>query len=166
MKPNRFGWPLAALVFLGAWTAAQALPSNPPILMTQGIEYMCGGKSSDEAAFMRMVSPRWAATLEFSVNRAKPGDVPDDVTVVVRERYTGRPVMEAVAGAPFMLARLDPGAYEVDATLGGVTLRQPLTVFNGVASRAVFVWPSNVDFANAGGPRMAMQQAAARSSSD
>ena len=32
------------------------------------------------------------------------------------------------------------------------------------ASLAVFVWPSNGDFANAGGPRMAQQQAAARSS--
>ncbi|VTU17521.1 hypothetical protein H4CHR_00004 [Variovorax sp. PBS-H4] len=166
MKPNRFGWALVAMVILGAGTSAQALPSNPPIQLTQGIEYMCGGRNSAEAAFMRMVSPRWAATLEFSVNRAKPGDVPDDVTVVVRERYTGRPIMEAVAGAPFMLARLDPGAYEVDATLGGVTLRQALTVFSGVASRAVFVWPSNVDFANAGGPRMAQQQAAVRGSSD
>jgi len=164
MKPNRIGWPLAAWVFLGAWTSAQALPSNPPIQIAQGIEYMCGGKSSAEAAFMRMVSPRWAATLEFSVNRAKPDEVPDDVTVVVRERYTGRPVMEAVAGAPFMVARLDPGAYEVEATLAGVTLSQPLTVFNGVASRAVFVWPSNVDFANAGGPHRAEQQAAARTS--
>ena len=164
MNANRIGWPLAAWVFLGAWTSAQALPSNPPILMAQGIEYMCGGKGSDEAAFMRMVSPRWAATLEFSVNRAKPGEVPDDVKVVVRERYTGRPIMQAVAGAPFMLARLDAGAYEIEATLAGVTLRQPLTVFNGVASRATFVWPSNVDFANAGGPRMAQQQAAARTS--
>ena len=34
----------------------------------------------------------------------------------------------------------------------------------GMGRRAVFVWPSNVDFANAGGPRMAEQQAAARSS--
>jgi hypothetical protein len=163
MNANRIGWPLAAWVFLGAWTSAQAL-TNPPIRTAQGIEYMCGGRSSAEADFMRMVSPRWAATLEFSVNRAKPGEVWDDVTVVVRERYTGRPVMQAVAGAPFMLARLDPGAYEIEATMAGVTLRQPLTVFHGVASRAAFVWPSNVDFAHAGGRRMAEQQAAARAS--
>ena len=163
MTPTRFWRFAAALAIFGMFSSAQAL-TNPPIRMAQGIEYMCGGKSTDEAAFMRMVSPRWAATLEFSVNRAKPGEVPDDVKVVVRERYTGRPIMQAVAGAPFMLARLDAGAYEIEATLAGVTLRQPLTVFNGVASRATFVWPSNVDFANAGGPRMAQQQAAARTS--
>src|SRR5690349_18292778 len=119
MRANTIVWTLAAWLFLGAGTAAQALTSNPPIQIAQGIEYMCGGRSGDEADFMRMVSPRWAATLEFSVNRAKPGEVPDEVAVVVRERYTGRAVLQAVADAPFMLARLDPGAYEVEATLGG-----------------------------------------------
>ena len=43
-----------------------------------------------------------------------------------------------------MLARLDPGAYEVEATLGGLTLRQPLVVFNGVDRGAVH------DFEHAG----------------
>lgn len=162
MNSTRLWWPLAALAFFGAWTSAQAATTNPPIRMAQGIEYMCGGKSSAEAAFMRTVAPRWAATLEFSVNRAKPGEVPSDVKVVVRERYTGRPIMEAVAGAPFMLARLDPGAYEIEATLGGITLQQPLVVFNGLASRAAFVWPSNVDFASAAGLPLPEQQAAAR----
>jgi hypothetical protein len=71
------------------------------------------------------------------------------VKVTVRERYTGREVMQAATAAPFMLARLDPGAYEIEATMGGVTLQQPLTVFNGASSRAAFVWPSNVDFAAA-----------------
>ena len=164
MRANPSGWTLAAWLFLGACTTAQALTSNPPIRMAQGIEYMCGGKSADEAAFMRMVSPRWAATLEFSVNRAKPGEVPDEVAVVVRERYTGRAVMHAVADAPFMLARLDPGAYEVEATLGGLTLRQPLVVFNGVGSRVMFAWPSNVDFVHAGGSNRPEQQTAALSS--
>ena len=166
MTPTRFGWPQAAMAMAMVWAActpAQAL-TNPPIQMAQGIEYMCGGNDSAEAAFMRMVSPRWAATLEFSVNRAKAGQMPSDIQVVVRERYTGRPVMEAVSAAPYMLARLDPGAYEIEATLAGVTLRQPLVVFNGVGSRAAFVWPSNVDFANAGGLRRAEQQAAARTS--
>ncbi len=157
-----FSWPLAALVFFGGSTCAQAAATNPPIRMAQGIEYMCGGKGSAEAAFMRTVAPRWAATLEFAVNRGKVGDVPADVQVVVRERYSGKPVMQAMAGAPFMLMRLDPGAYEIEATLAGVTLQQPLVVFNGMASRAAFVWPSNVDFVAAGAPPMPEQQAVAR----
>ncbi|MDL9999210.1 hypothetical protein QTI24_11395 [Variovorax sp. J22P240] len=158
MNPIRFWGPVAALAIFGALAPAHAL-TNPPIQTAQGIEYMCGGKSSEEAAFMQTVSPRWAATLEFGVSRAKPGNFPSDVKVSVRERYTGRPIMEASTGAPFMLARLEPGAYEVEASMGGVTLRQPLVVFNGMASKAVFVWPSNVDFAATMGLPRPEQQA-------
>lgn len=161
MNANRFSWSVAALVFLGAAGAAQAL-TNPPIQMAQGIEYMCGGQGRDEAAFMQTVAPRWAATLEFAVNRAKPGEFPSDVKVLVRERYSGRQVMEASTGAPYMLARLNPGAYEIEATLGGVTIQRSVTVFNGLSSRASFVWPSNVDFAAASGVPLVEQQASVR----
>ena len=161
MTPIRFWRPAAALAILGAFTSAQAL-TNPPIRIAQGIEYMCGGKSSAEASFMETVAPRWAATLEFAVSRGKPGQFPSDVKVVVRERYSGRLVMEAATGAPIMLARLDPGAYQVEATLAGITLQQPLTVFNGLSSKALFVWPSNVDFAAAMGLPRPEQQASVR----
>lgn len=161
MTPIRFWRPAAALAILGAFTSAQAL-ANPPIRVAQGIEYMCGGKSNAEVTFMETVAPRWAATLEFAVSRGKPGQFPSDVKVVVRERYSGRLVMEAATGAPIMLARLDPGAYEVEATLAGITLQQPLTVFNGLSSKAMFVWPSNVDFAAAMGLPRPEQQASVR----
>jgi hypothetical protein len=82
---------------------------------------------------------------------------------VVRDRYSGRLVMEIATGAPFMLARLEPGAYEVEATLAGITLQQSVTVFNGMGAKAQFVWPSNVDFAAALGLPRAEQQALVRS---
>jgi len=158
MNPTRFWRPAVALAIFGLFTSAEAL-TNPPIKMAQGIEYMCGGNGNAEAAFMETVAPRWAATMEFMVSRGKPGQVPGDIKVVVRDRYSGRLVMEAATGSPFMLARLDPGAYEVEATLAGITLQQPLTVFNGQGSKAQFVWPSNVDFASAIGLPRAEQQA-------
>lgn len=159
MNPTRFWRPAAALAIFGLFSSAHAL-SNPPIKVAQGIEYMCGGNGSAETAFMQTVAPRWAATMEFTVSRGKPGQVPGDVQVVVRDRYSGRLVMEAATASPFMLARLEPGAYEVEATLAGITLQQPLTVFNGLGSKAQFVWPSNVDFAAVMGLPRAEQQAA------
>jgi hypothetical protein len=161
MNATRISWPVAALALFGALASAHAM-TNPPIQVAQGIEYMCGGRSSDEASFMQTVAPRWAAALEFAVSRGKAGEFPMDVKVVVRERYTGRQVMEASTGARFMLARLNPGAYDVEATMGGVTLQQPLTVFNGLSARAAFVWPSNVDFAAAAGLSQPEHQASAR----
>jgi hypothetical protein len=56
--------------------------------------------------------------------------------------------MEAQSQGPYMLARLDPGAYDVNVTLGGLTLTQSLTVIAGAPARAVFMWPSNFDMAS------------------
>jgi hypothetical protein len=155
MNLMRLRQPMAALVlggtaaFFGAMTTSAHAFSNPPIQMAQGVEYMCGGTSKDEAAFMQMVSPRWAATLEFGVNdSAQKGSFPARAAVQVRERYTGRPVMEAQSQGPYMLARLDPGAYDVNVTLGGLTITQPLTVIAGAPARAVFMWPSKFDMAS------------------
>lgn len=162
MKAFRSWRPAAAAVAVfGLFVSAHAL-TNPPIRMAEGIEYMCGGKTADEAAFMETVSPRWAATLHFAVSRGKPGQVPGEVQVTVRERYTGKTIMEASTAEPYMVARLDPGTYEIKATLGGVTLQEPLVVFNGIGTKASFVWPSNVDYAAAGAAQAGEKQALAR----
>lgn len=122
---------------------AHALPSNPPILVApQGVEYMSGGASKDEAAFMAMVSPRWAATLEFGLKNA---ELPAPIRVVVHNSSNGDLIMEALSSGPVMLVRLEPGAYDVDVTVGGLTLTQSVSVSIDVPGRVVFYWPSNFD---------------------
>jgi len=172
MNLMRLRRPMAALVlggtaaFLGAMTTSAHAFSNPPIQVAQGVEYMCGGANKDEAAFMQMVSPRWAATLEFGVsNGGQKGSFPARAAVQVREKYTGRPVMEAQSQGPYMLARLDPGAYDVNVTLGGLTLTQTLTVIAGAPAHAVFMWPSNFDMASLLPPAPQTQALAQTSSS-
>ena len=172
MNLMRLRQPMAALAlggtaaFFGAMATSAHAFSNPPIEMAQGVEYMCGGTSKDEAAFMQMVSPRWAATLEFGVNDStQRASFPMRAAVQVREKYTGRAVMEAQSQGPYMLARLDPGAYDVNVTLGGLTMTQTLTVIAGVPARAVFMWPSNFDMASVLPPAaqtQAMAQTSAR----
>jgi hypothetical protein len=173
MNPTRLRRPLAALVLggtalLGALSSAQAF-SNPPIQVAKGgIEYMCGGANKDEAAFMEMISPRWAATIEFAVNGSQgPQQMgfPAKAAIQVRQKYTGQTVMEVQSQSPYMVARLEPGAYDVNVTLGGLTLTQSLVVIAGVPARAVFLWPSNFDMASVMPPlpqALAQSTAAAR----
>lgn len=161
MNPIRYCKPLAAAIIFGLAAVAQAA-GNPPIQLAQGIETMAGGRTPQEAAFMRMVAPRWAATLEFEVSHGRADQVPGEVQVVVRDRESGRAVMQTSTAQPLLLARLDPGDYEVEATMAGLTLQEPLVVFGGEAAKAVFVWPSNIDFAAALAPPGGEQQASAR----
>ena len=150
----------SALLLLAA--AANAA-TNPPIRMApEGVEYMCGGASQQELAFMDMVSPRWAATLEFAVARGRRGEFSEPVQVKVRNKYNGDHVLSAQAHGPLMLARLAPGTYDVEATIGPLTLQQTLTIGLGAPGRALFVWPSNFDMASATLPRQALAQGTAK----
>ena len=159
--------PLAAALFcaavvLGALSPAQAAV-NPPIYMAHGVEYMSGGIGSDEARLMETVSPRWPATFEFAVKDSKGADFAANVHVTVRDSSGTALLDNVVSGGPFMVARLNPGAYDVNVTLGGLTLTQSLVVIAGMPARASFVWPSNFDMASVT-PPMPQTQALAQTS--
>lgn len=114
-------------------------------MASEGIEYMCGGSGTGEAAFMEMVEPRWAASFQFAMNRAGSERMRvANVKLVVRDAYNGYQTLSVMADAPHLLARLPAGTYTVEATLDGLTLIQPLKVIQGMSTRANFVWPSNL----------------------
>ncbi|MDA7419161.1 hypothetical protein PGB34_22540 [Xenophilus arseniciresistens] len=149
----------AAALILCTLTPAQAT-ANPPIQMApQGVEYMCGGqRGAEELAFMEKVSPRWGATLEFAVNGAPRGKFAAPVQISMRNKYNGEHVLQAKADGPLMVARLAPGTYEVQATLGTLTLTQEVVVRLGQPGRTLFLWPSNFDIASATMPRQTLAQ--------
>jgi hypothetical protein len=147
--------PLAAAALCGAVLIAALSSSahaavNPPIYMTHGIEYMSGGIGSDEAKLMETVAPRWPATFEFAIKDHKGAEFAADVHVTVRDSRGTALIDNVVSGGPFMVARLDPGTYEVEARLLGNTLKQTLHVLPGTPAKVAFVWPAGTDMASAG----------------
>lgn len=147
--------PLAAAMLCGAVLLAALSSSahaafNPPIRMAHGIEYMSGGIGSDEAKLMETVAPRWPATFEFAIKDHKGAEFAADVHVTVRDSRGTALIDNVVSGGPFMVARLDPGTYEVEARLLGNTLKQTLHVLPGTPAKVAFVWPAGTDMASAG----------------
>lgn len=149
--------PVAAALFcgavlLGALSAVSAAQAavNPPIYMSHGVEYMSGGIGSDEAQLMETVSPRWPATFEFAIKDGKSADFAANVHVTVRDSHGVALIDNVTSGGPFMVARLDPGNYEVEARLGSQVLKQPLRVPEGASAKANFIWPAGTDMASAG----------------
>jgi hypothetical protein len=60
----------------------------------------------------------------------------------------GHAVLDNVlATGPFLVARLTPGRYQVEATLSAQTLKQELTVLPGAPAKALLLWPANTDMA-------------------
>ena len=140
---------LCGAVLLGAFSSAQAA-MNPPIYMTHGVEYMSGGIGSDEAQLMETVLPRWPASFEFAIKDHKGADFAANVHVTVRDSSGVALLDNVVSGGPFMVARLDPGTYEVEARIGSQVLKQQLHVLQGAPAKASFIWPAGTDMASAG----------------
>jgi hypothetical protein len=131
---------IAALLSLGITSAgAQNTVTLPQLRHSGTVEYIAGGIGQDEARAMREASTSWPLALEFASKGSPRADYVADVTVNVRDSRK-QSVLEVKADGPFLLARLAPGRYTVDATYAGKTLSKTVTVARGRAARTLFLW--------------------------
>ncbi len=136
---------LAALAALGTpmlgVSSAHAAAALPPVQTSDHVQYLSGGVGKDEARAIEHASKHWPLALEFTVKNKQHTDFTADVKVVVHDAK-GHAALQATAGGPFLLAKLAPGHYTVDATMAGETLHQKIVVKRGQPARAVLVWPA------------------------
>jgi hypothetical protein len=144
MMKTRF--PKAALAAsLGALMVGSALARSaaalPPVHASGSVAYLSGGIGQDEARAIERASRQWPLTLEFAVKEKQHAEFAADVTVAVRDAQ-GHTALATRAKGPFLLARLTPGAYTVDATFAGMALHRKVVIAHGHPAHAVFVWPT------------------------
>lgn len=120
---------------------AQAATTLPPVHTIGHVQYLSGGIGKDESQAIENASKHWPLTLEFGVKNKEHADSTADVKVVVHDA-TGHAALQATATGPFLLAKLAPGHYTVDATLAGKTLHEKVVVKHGHPAKAVFTWPA------------------------
>jgi len=130
----------AAATFLLMGSLAQA-SSLPPVHHNGAVEYLSGGIGQDESTAIEHASKKWPLTLEFAVKDKKHAEFTADVKVVVRDAKQHQ-TLQTESNGPFLLAKLKPGKYEVDATLDGKTLHEKVDVRHDHPAKLMFVWPS------------------------
>lgn len=137
-----------------AWAMASgsALASSagglPPVQHSGSVAYVNGGIGVREANAMQRASAHWPMSLEFAVRTKHRAEFDSDVKAMVKDS-TGRAVLSVDSAGPFLLAKVPPGRYEVDATLGGRTMRRSIDVKPGRSAKAEFVWPAGTRDGNA-----------------
>ncbi|MDH2235537.1 carboxypeptidase-like regulatory domain-containing protein [Pigmentiphaga sp. GD03639] len=112
MKQNlRWAAPLAlALALAAAWPlAGQAMDKGEQ----NGIAYVTGGVGQDESAAIRGMKDYSLRVLAA----AKSGEYVADVRVAIRDSG-GKDVLSVTTQGPYLLARLAPGDYRIDAEYG------------------------------------------------
>ena len=122
-------------------TAAQAASPLPPVHKSGAVEYLSGGIGQDEARAIEGEAKHWPLTLEFAVKDKRRAEFAADVKVLVRDAM-GHTALELTAGAPFLLAKLAPGNYSIEASFAGKTLHEKALVEPGHPAKALFLWPA------------------------
>lgn len=145
---RRLAVALAALA-IGGGAAHAATTPLPPLHRSGGIEYLSGGVGHDEARAVERAARHWPLTLEFAVKNKPRADFAADVRVHVRDAK-GHTTLDARSDGPFLLAKLPPGRYRVDASLDGKTLHEKVQVKAGHPAKALFLWPAGTDESAAG----------------
>src|SRR6266581_2982680 len=116
---------------------AATLPSS----QAQGsVSYISGGIGEDEALAMQRAAAAYPLQLEF-VEKAKDGHEAylAGNPVTIRDR-SGTTLVDAVAGGPFLLAKLPPGHYTVVATNQGHSESRVVDLKPREHQRIVFAW--------------------------
>jgi hypothetical protein len=135
----------AALAQDAATAAAPQAPalSLPPLQSQGQTEFIAGGIGSDESEAIRKEGRSWPLMLEFAKGGAsgaagRAGYI-SDVKIVIRDQ-SGNVVLDAEAGGPFMLVKLAPGRYSLDATYESTTLHRDLKLEKGQNRKITLLW--------------------------
>lgn len=140
IKPSTLLAGALAALAMGA-TAAQAASLLPPVRKIGMIEYLSGGIGQDEARAIEGEARHWPLTLEFAVKDKGRADFAANVKVLVRDAK-GHTALELTDGAPFLLVKLAPGHYNIEANFAGKTLHDNAFVRPGHPLKSVFLWPA------------------------
>jgi len=126
---------VTSLAYLSPATGAEVMP----VEVTQGkVSYVTGGIGADAVTAFKEAAAKYPLELLFA-QKAIPKDVYlAGVKVVVRQ--SGKVVLDAESGGPFLLAKLPSGKYQIEATSEGVTRQQVVEISAGQHQRLVFVW--------------------------
>jgi hypothetical protein len=130
-----------------AATAAPQAPglSLPPLQLQGQTEFLAGGIGSDESEAIRKEGRSWPLMLEFAQGgasgAAERAEYVSDVKIVIKDK-SGNLVLDATAGGPFMLVKLAPGRYSLDATYESTTLHRDLKLEKGQNRKITLLWPA------------------------
>jgi hypothetical protein len=121
--------------------SAQADTVLPPVQKNGNIEYLSGGIGLNESTAIKAASKQWPLTLEFAVKDKLHADYAANVNVLIRDAKK-QARLQVKSTGPFLLVKMAPGKYMVDATLAGKTLHEQVVITSSQPEKLIFVWPN------------------------
>lgn len=133
---------IGAVGFIAAMISVAASAIMPPVEHFGAIQYRTGGIGIDEAKAMRDEARSYPLTLEFVEQLNNKHDEYSADEHVVIENASGKTVLSAQTGGPFMLVDLPHGEYKIQASAAGHQEVRHVDLKGKAHDRVAFVWPA------------------------
>ncbi len=136
-------WIAAGALSIAAVGISYAQTGLPATQQANGTEYVTGGFGENGADAFKQAESTFPLTLVFAED-AGGGSRPyvAEVRVVVK-KADGEVVLEVPSAGPYLLAKLEPGTYSVEATYMGETKTQEVKISDSQPTRHVMAWKTN-----------------------
>ena len=111
----------------------------PPEKHAGAVSYVSGGVTRDEAEAFKAMKAGYPLTIELFRNVTGKNEYTSEAQVSIVDT-AGQVVLDAKADGPFMLVKLSPGNYRVQASLNGQMLSKPVHVGTAGPAQATLVF--------------------------
>ncbi len=150
--PAAPGLSLAAMLLIGCMgmTGAAAFAqgdssiagSTLPPVQTQGqVEFLTGGIGKDESDAIKQVAGSWPLMLELARVAVPRAEYISDAKITIRDK-AGSTILEMTAEGPYVLVKLPPGNYSLDAVFESKTIHRRLSVGKEGSQKVILLWPA------------------------
>ncbi|MEO6824751.1 MAG: hypothetical protein ABI167_08535 [Nitrosospira sp.] len=120
---------------------AEENPSLPPVKSQGRTQFLSGGIGKDESGAILQARSAWPLTLELTQTAGPTAEYISDVQVTIKDELRNT-VLDTIAEGPYLLVKLPPGKYSLDATYNAVTLHRKLDIQKGPGRKVTIVWPA------------------------
>jgi hypothetical protein len=113
-----------------------------PQVQSQGqAEFLSGGVGKDESDAILQAANSWPLVLELSQSAPPGAQYISDVQITIKDK-SGNTVLDMNAEGPYVLVKLPPGRYSLDATYESKTLHRDISLQKGRSKRLSLMWPA------------------------
>ncbi len=134
-----------SFITVGAYAASgfaqEESSSLPPVQSQDQTQYLTGGVGEDESKAILQAANSWPLTLELSKAAAPRAEYISDVQITIKDK-SGKTVLDVAAEGPYVLVKLPPGKYLLDAAFESKTLHRNITLQKGGNKRISLMWPA------------------------
>jgi hypothetical protein len=128
--------------FAQAGSDSSSTPAALPPVQSQGqTEYLTGGIGADESEAIVQQARSWPLVLELAQSGPARAAYISDVRVTIKDG-SGKIILDTITEGPFLLVRLVPGRYSLDASYEAKTLHRDVSIGEGGSNRMVLLWPA------------------------